>query len=574
MTTSGRLTKAVLAALLATVTCLVYAPLGTHPFLHYDDHIYVSENPTVQAGLTREGVIWAFTTSRAANWHPLTWLSHMLDCQLFGVDPGRHHLVSAAIHAATAAITFLLFVSMTGAFWRSAFVAAVFALHPLHVESVAWISERKDVLSGLFWMLTIAAYLHYARRPSAARYLLVLVAFVAGLLCKPMLVTMPLVLLLLDVWPLRRLRVPWIESGRNDAPAGRRVWLDKIPLLLLSAASSVVTYLVQRSGGAMPTLEKIPIWERVGNAAIAYLVYVKKTVWPSSLAIFYPRQMDPVWGVLLALLALIAATAVVLLLARRKPYLAVGWLWFVGTLVPTMGLVQVGMQSMADRYMYIPMVGLAIMVAWGVPDRIAGRRGSVPVLAVGAAAALIAMTLITRQQIAYWRDERALFQHALDVTRDNFVAHANLGVALHLEGNVDEALTHYRAAERLQPNRDAVLQYNLGLAHAQKGLSDSAEVHLREALRLRPNYLDARTNLGILLAMQGRLPEGEAQFREALRETPADAVATYNLGLALAAQGRRSEAIAKYEEALRLKPDYSEARAALESELQWKGMAK
>jgi tetratricopeptide (TPR) repeat protein len=556
----GRGAAAGLAALLAIATFLVYAPVATHPFLHYDDNLYVTENARVQAGITREGVAWAFTTGHAANWHPLTWLSHMLDCQLFGLDPARHHLENAALHAAAAGLTLLVLVSMTGALWPSAFVAATFALHPLHVESVAWAAERKDVLSGLFWMLTLAAYVSYARRGGKTRYSLALAAFAAGLLCKPMLVTMPFVLLLVDFWPLGRLR---LGGKRGAAPPQSRVWLEKVPFLALSAASSAITVVAQRRGGAMSSLQAVPLADRVGNAALAYVAYIKKTVWPSDLAIFYPKITSPGWEIAVAVLAILAATAATVALARRKPYLPVGWLWFLGTLVPMIGLVQVGMQSMADRYVYVPLIGLTIIVAWGLPDALGRWRGSRAALAVAACAALIAMTLVTARQIAYWGNERALFQHAIDVTRENYVAHTNVGVALHVEGNLGEAMRHYREAERLRPNYE-VVQYNLGLALAQQGRPDSAEIHLREAVRLRPNYPDARNNLGILLAMQNRLPEAETQFREALRGEPFHVSANYNLGLVLAGQGRTDEAIAQYEEALRLKPGYPEAKASLE----------
>jgi tetratricopeptide (TPR) repeat protein len=341
------------------------------------------------------------------------------------------------------------------------------------------------------------------------------------------------------------------------------VWLEKVPFLALSAASSAITVVAQRRGGAMSSLQALPLAERAGNAALAYVAYIKKAVWPSDLAIFYPIIKPPGWEIAAAVLAILATTAATLLLARRKPYLPVGWLWFLGTLVPMIGLVQVGQQSMADRYMYVPLIGLTIVVAWGVPDAIGRWRGSRAALAAAACAALIAMTLVTARQIAYWGDERALFQHAIDVTHENYVAHTNVGVALHVEGKINEAMSHYREAERLRPNYE-VVQYNLGLALAQQGLRDSAEVHLREALRLRPNYPDARNDLGILLAMENRLPEAETQFREALRGEPFHVSATYNLGLVLAGQGRTDEAIAQYEEALRLKPGYADARAALE----------
>jgi Flp pilus assembly protein TadD len=532
---------------LIIATGAVYWQVGGHAFIEFDDDRYVFENHRVQTGLTWEGVRWALTATDVSNWHPLTWVSHMLDGQLYGSSPRGHHLTNLAFHIANAILLFLLLNRMTRALWRSAFVAALFALHPLHVESVAWVSERKDVLSTLFWWLSLWLYVDYAESPRLWRYLLALLAFALGLMAKSMLVTLPFTLLLLDYWPLRRLE---FEPGSLW-----RRFREKIPFFILAAIASVVTVYAQRSGGALIAMDRFSLDVRVANALLAYATYIVKLIWPYPLAAYYPHPVAvPLWPALGAALLLLGLSAGVIRFARRHPYLLVGWCWYLGTLLPVIGLVQVGSQAMADRYTYVPLVGLFIMLAWGTPEFLAGGRRQklvIPALAVGALAAL---TLCTWLQAARWRDTVTLFRHTLEVTDRNSMAHGILGTALGRRGELDEAIVHYRAALRLKPDL-AEAHNNLGIALHRKGQMDEAMTHYREALRLKPDHLAAHTNLGAALYTQGRLEEAIAHYREALRSQPRSAEVHNNLATALDAQGRVSEAIRHYEEALRIKPN-------------------
>ncbi len=536
------------ALVLASATLIVFWPVLGNDFVVYDDRTYVTNNPHVRGGISPDGLLWSLTASRAANWHPLTWISHMLDWQLYGDDPMGHHLTSLLLHLVNALLLFFLLDRLTGEVWRSAFVAALFALHPLHVESVAWIAERKDLLSTCLGLLATLAYVRYARRPGAGRYLPVMLLLALGLAAKPMLVTLPFVLLLLDYWPLRRLT--W-----------KRVW-EKIPLFALAAASSVVTLVVQRAGGATRSVEGFPLPERLFNAVVAYATYLWKTVWPRDLAVFYPHPGATLaaWKIGLSALVLIAITAVAVRARRSRPYLIVGWLWYLGMLVPVIGLVQVGSQSMADRYTYLPLIGLFVIVAWVVGD-VLPRPGAAR-LAVPAAIALVALSWSTRAQLGVWRSSETLFEHALAVTERNYVARNNLGLVLAERGLLDEAVTHYEAALSYEPDH-APLHVNLANARLKQARADEAFRHYRRALELDPDSADANYNLGLALARQGRFEEAVARYEKALRAAPEDPELHNNLGSSLARLGAPDEAVEHFTRAIRLRPDYARAHANL-----------
>jgi tetratricopeptide (TPR) repeat protein len=539
---------------LVAATAVVYAPVRQHEFVNFDDPQYVGENPAVSDGLTGHGVRWAFTTGQAGNWHPLTWLSHMADVERHGLDAGGHHLTSLLLHVASTLLLFGVLHGLTGALWRSAVVAALFAVHPLHVESVAWVAERKDVLSALLFFLTVWAYVRYVRRPRWTSYAVASVLFALGLMAKPMLVTLPFVLLLLDWWPLGRARVP---------SARRRLLLEKLPLLGLALASSIVTLLVQQRAGAVKGFDALPLARRLANAVIAYVAYMAQTLWPTRLAAIYPYPSSIPGGRVAGALAILAAASLLAIrAARRYPYVPVGWFWYLGTLVPVIGLVQVGSQPMADRYTYIPLVGLFMVVAWGVPDLLA--RWAHRDLALGVAAALViaGCTIAAREQVRYWRNSTALWEHAIAVTAENHRAQASLAHALAKQGRLDDAIEHYFEALRIKPGY-AEAHNNLGLALADKGRAGEAIGHYFEALRALPDYGEAHNNLGVALTAEGRRGEAIRHFSEALRIDPAVAESHNNLGVALAREGRLDEAIRQFSEALRLRPAYAEAQKNL-----------
>ena len=528
-----------LALLIATLA--VYSQVRDFDFTNYDDPDYVTENQHVRQGLSAGGLAWAFTSAFAANWFPLTWLSHMLDVQLFGLQSGFHHLTNVVLHAIGAVLLFALFNRMTGDRWRSAFVAFVFALHPLHVESVAWIAERKDVLCALFWFLTLLAYVRYTERPTVGRYALVLAAFCCGLMSKPMIVTLPFVALLLDYWPLGRI-----------PKMAKKAALEKLPLLGLSAIASVVTYLVQQRGGAVLSSDHISLQLRIANVAISYFVYILKFFRPANLAVFYPYPSSfPVWQIVPAAIILVGVTGLVLAAKRRRPYLAVGWLWYLGTLVPVIGLVQVGLQSRADRYTYIPLIGISIMLAWAVPKQSA--------LLVAAASACAAMFVVTWLNVQHWRNSTTLFQHAIDVTNDNYVAHNNLGLALRQQGHPDQAIEHFERALAIRPVFSEA-QNNLGDALLSKGRPDDALPHIHEALRLQPDSAAAHVNLGTALLKRGDAGAAVDQYRIAIKLQPDDAGAHAGLGIALTEIGNYPDALSELTGALRLKPEDANAR--------------
>ncbi len=537
------------AAVLVLLTVAAFQGVRSAGFVGFDDDDYVSANPHVKAGLTSRSIAWAMTTTDAANWHPLTWISHMADVSWFGMDAGRHHGTSVLLHSVNVLLLFFLFRRMTGDLWPSAAVAALFAIHPLHVESVAWLAERKDVLSTLFWLLTTLAWLRFLERRTVARYAGVTILYACGLMSKPMLVTLPFTLLLLDVWPLAR---------------GVR-WKEKMPLFVLAAASCAVTFVAQRHGGAVQSLVSFPLSDRVANAIHAYADYLWKTVRPAGLAAFYPypEQRLPMTLVAPAACALAAITALALRSSKRAPYLLVGWLWYAGTLVPVIGLVQIGSQSMADRYTYVPLIGIFFAAAWGAADLVVRWPRLKPVVAAASVAIGVALLLAARAQVAYWKDAVTLFGHAISVTRDNWLAHGNLGGALLSVGRLDEAIAEERAALAIRPDY-AQAHCNLGLALVHSGRPNEALPEFERAVALNPNFAKAHNNLAGVLAGQGRIDESIGHLEAALRSDPDDADAHENLASLLMSRGRYREAASHLETAVRLRPADAQARAHLE----------
>ena len=527
---SSRRLDLTIAAALALAILAVFLQVRDFGFVNYDDDLFVSANANIRAGWS--AVPWAFTTGYAANWFPLTWISYIVGYQLYGLDPGWTHLTNVILHAIAAIAFYAAFRSLTKAVWPSAFVAFVFALHPLHVEPVAWISERKEVLSGLFWALSLVAYARYAARPGWRAYLLLIAAFTAGLMSKPMIVTLPFVLLLLDYWPLRRVAIR-----------------EKIPLFALSAIASFITWRVQRGGGAVLEIAQLPLTLRIENAVIAYAQYLRQFFLPGGLAAIYPFHPTAM-AAAIATLVLVAITAAAILQRSKRPYLLIGWLWFLGTLVPVIGLVQVGIQGRADRYTYIPILGLAIAIAWLVP------RPAILALAVPVWIA------ISYLQTGYWHDSVTLFRHTVEVTGDNWMALSTLSNALIAENRIAEAEPYLRESLRLQPNL-AMTRVNLATALSKRGDFRAAEEQYRIAVRLAPEDPDAQEGLGVVLIEQNRLDEAKTYLDEAVRLRPDHADSHYNLGRLYGLAGKAGRAIAEFSEALRLNPNDSAYRSNL-----------
>lgn len=556
-----------LSIILATLAA--FWQVRNHEFINFDDKTYITENRYVQSGLTLEGVTWAFTTMYAGNWHSLTWLSHMLDCQLYGLSPSGHHLTNLVFHIASSLLLFFFLERMTGALWKSGFVAALFALHPLHVESVVWVAERKDVLSTFFWMLTMWAYVRYSERLGFSRYLLVLLFFTLGLLSKPMLVTLPFVLLLLDYWPLGRFQFGQLSADRKSCTSksmssgsqktiALHLIREKAPFFVLCAVSSILTIFAQQKGGAVMSLAHFPLESRIANALVSYVSYIEKMIWPWHLAIFYPYQeMLPIWKVVGSGLLLVCVSLLVIHTARKLPYLIVGWFWYIGTLIPVIGLVQVGWQAMADRYTYVPLIGLFIMITWSLKDVLAGWRYRRIILSISAGILLSILMIVTRVQVHHWQNSIKLFQHSLEVTENNYFSHTVLGETLSLQGELDKAIDHYREALRIKPD---FLEAHLSLAAAfeKEGKDQEAMVRYIEVLRIEPNSPVAHHSLGVLLFRQGKIQEAMDHFNEALRIKPDYPDAHNTLGAALRRQGRDQEAIHHFNEALRIEPNYPE----------------
>jgi tetratricopeptide (TPR) repeat protein len=587
----------ILGVLLFLIVAGLFLPAVSHGFITYDDPRYVTENVHVKSGLTWANVRWAFESTEASNWHPLTWLSYLADDQVFGLQPWGFHLTNVLLHALNAALVFVVLRKMTGAPWRSLFVAALFGLHPLHVESVAWISERKDVLSTVFLLLALWAYarraeLIRARAPGARiQYGLALLFFALGLMSKPMLVTLPCILLLLDYWPLNR----WSGISRTS---GWMLLVEKIPFFALSVASSAVTLFAQAQGQAVGSVEDFTWPVRIATALVAYCQYLGKCFWPAKLAIFYPNfaEMPSYREIFIAVTLLGGITVAVAMLIRRQPWLLVGWLWFVGTLVPVIGLVQVGGQSLADRYSYVPLIGVFVMVAWAAGVATVAWTHRHQVLGVAAGAVLFCCVTLTHRQLGYWKDGVTLFRHNLDVTENNWVAHANLygtlartspaearvelqetvrilaafaekydqkGLALaQLPGRSADAIKQFRTAIRIMQDIPGP-HYNLGLMLAQTPDSRTEAVEeLRAAIRLQPNFAEAHFSLGVVLSeMPGRATEAAAEYQTAISLQPDSFQAHYNLGLLLMDMPQRSgEALGHFQAALRAKPDLEQAR--------------
>lgn len=521
-----RQTQLGLAMLLAVAVCAVYAPVLNHTFLLYDDRPIISENENIRQGLSVDSVKWAFTTGEFSNWYPITRLSHMLTFTLFGHDAGLHHAVNVVLHLANTLLLFCLLTRLTGTVGRSLLVAALFALHPLHVESVVWLEERKDVLSTLFWLLTTYAYLGYVETRGSRRYLMVMALFCIGLMAKPMLVTLPCTLLLLDAWPLSRM---------NSWDSAKRLFIEKIPLFIIALASTASALYFQSVGGAVKSLDYFPLHVRVGNAIVSYCAYLGKMIWPSGLAIHYPHYIDvlPVGLVVLQIsaagLSIAALTLYSLYVRKNRPYVLFGWLWYLGTLVPVIGFVQIGVQRMADRYTYIPLIGIFIAIAWFLGDMAAGQPRRARVIGASCAAAVFALAVVTAQQVRYWKDDATLFAHALEVTRPNAIVHTFLARGLMEKGELEASIPHFEAAQRLHPN--------------------SAPEH---------------NDLGAALAGMGRYKEASDQFMAAANIEPENVSYVLNFAKALADMGDLESALTVCQSALMIKPENLEAQSLLE----------
>ena len=530
---------------LAALVWVAFGGAIYHGFVDYDDGSYVYENPKITGGLSLSAVQWAFTHVHANNWHPLTSISHMLDCQLYGVQPSGHHLNNILLHGATAILLFLALHELTNRFWPSAFVAALFAVHPLRVESVVWVSERKDVLSGVFFMLMLWAYARYCRkdRHRSIFYLIVVLAFALGLMCKPTLVTAPFVLLLLDYWPLGRLLGEW--------PAVRHRLREKIPLFILSAASCVATLIAQKH--ALTEVRELPLTDRISNALVSYVSYLGQIVYPARLTVFYPyRQNGPaVSQLFLAFVILLIISALFFLWRRKHPFLLVGWLWFLGMLIPMIGIVQVGQQSRADRYTYLPMIGVCILVTWGLLNLLKKWRHDRGIVFATAVLLIIALVARSNAQTEHWRNTEALWRHAVENMSRNYIAHYTLGNVLAQQQRFDEAIAQYQKSLEIEPNY-AQTHNNLGIAFANEGRFGDAITEYEIALRLRPDFVEVHNNLGTILATIGKPEEAIDQFEEALRLRPNYIEVHKNLARLLEKLGRREEAMPHIAEANRL----------------------
>jgi tetratricopeptide (TPR) repeat protein len=529
--------------LLVVAVCVVYWQVQECEFINLDDPEYVTENPNINKGFSYESIVWAFTTTRAANWHPVTWLSHILDYQFYGLNPLGHHLTNILFHIANVLLLFIVLFQMTGCIGKSCFVALLFAVHPLNVESVAWVAERKNVLSTFFWLLTMWAYVRYAKNKSAAKYLLALVFFSLGLMSKPMLVTLPFVLFMLDYWPLNRLR---IGEEKNSAEKGNnfiQLGIEKFPFLILVVASCVITFVAQKSSGAVQSAEIYPWRVRIVNALVSYFEYLEKMVWPKSLSILYPHQGNllPTWKGVVCVIALFSISTFALKKVREAPYFTLGWYWYLGTLVPVIGIVQVGGQAMADRYTYIPLVGIFISIAWGIPALLKRYKLNIMTLPISAGIIVSILSAITWSQLSHWGNSVSLFKHAVEVSESKSssfsLVHINLGAALEEKNKVQDAIDQYREAVRLDP-RNAKAHYDLGTIIGKQGNYDEAISHLKIAAEIDSNNPLVHNNLGLALSFSGNYELAIDHFKEALRINPNYAGAKKNLSYALMITGR------------------------------------
>jgi tetratricopeptide (TPR) repeat protein len=533
-------------------TLLVFWQVHNFDFIIYDDGSYVYQNPHVLNGLTAGGVDWAFTTCPLGYWQPLTWLSLMVNSQLFGPGPGWFHLVNVFLHLANTLLLFAVLRKMTSAIWPSAFVAALFAIHPMHVESVAWISERKDVLSTLFWFLTMFAYVRYVEKPSIGRYVMAIIFFALGLMSKPMLVTLPFVLLLLDYWPLNKIR--------NPQSAIRNILFEKVPFFILAAVSSVVTFLTQKAGGVIYDTKTVPLADRVGNAFLSYARYICKLFWPRELAIFYPFDAGSIvfWQAAMCLVLLIVISALAIYFGRNRKYLPVGWFWFTGVLVPVIGFVKFTGSSYADRFTYIPYIGLFIMLAWGLPELISGRPYRKIVLGPAMIIVLAALGISAYQQAGYWKDSFTLFSRAIEVTQNNVVAYNELGNAYLSAGRSQEAAEVYKQAIKIKPD-NAKAYNNLGVAYFSVGSFKDAAQAYKQAIKIKPDYAEAYNNLGAAYVNIGSFPDALESCSQAIKIKPDFAQAYYNLGIIYDKLGRWQDSIEAYKKAIKVRPGYTDA---------------
>lgn len=548
----------IICLFLVSATLFIYLQIINYDFVYFDDELYVIDNPNVKAGLTRESIIWAFSADYAGNWHPLTWLSHMLDIELYGLNPMGHHLTNLQIHLVNTVLLFILLNWMTKAVWPSSFVAALFALHPLHVESVAWVAERKDVLCAFFWILSMLAYVRYTINQSKMNYLLIVVLFAFGLMSKPMIVTLPFTLLLLDFWPLSRFEPKAYKTQTSASQIAIALIREKIPLFALSAISSIITFSIQQHGGAVVSLESIPLTMRISNTLVSYVSYIIKMFWPIKLAFFYPYHERPVEQALISGFLLLCISALIILASRRLPYFVTGWLWYLGTLVPVIGLIQTGSQSMADRYTYIPLIGLFIIVAWGMQDIAAKWQSQRILLPIFSGIVLIFFMICTWFQAGHWQNGVTIFKHTLNVTKNNCVANCELGHALMKNGKLNEAVVQFYRALKINPNYEET-HANLGCTLARQGNIRDAIYHYNKALLINPNNAKAHNNLGVLLSDKGKINDAIDHYQEALRINSKYAGASYNLGKIAANQGKIEDAIFHYKKTLQVSPNMAEA---------------
>lgn len=555
--------------LLISVTLGIYYQTSDHEFINYDDPSYIINNPYVNSGLTINNITWAFTSIHASNWHPVTWLSHMLDIELFGLESKGHHIVNLIFHLTNTLLLYFLLFGTTKSHWKSSFVAALFALHPLHVESVAWIAERKDVLSAFFFFITLNLYRLYANRPSNSRYILALIAFSIGLMSKPMLVTLPFILILMDYWPLQRLScsinneyVSPITEIKNRNEHFIKIMVEKIPFFCLSFISCIITYYAQSRGGAIAKIKLVPISFRFLNSLIAYANYIFKMILPLNLSVIYPLPdtITILHGLATGFL-LFAISTISIRMGRRHPYLIVGWLWYIGMLVPVIGLVQVGRQSMADRYTYLPLTGLFIIVAWGVPSIIPKVRYRNMLLFIISVLLLVMYSLFTWFQIGYWKNSFTLFRHATQAIPKNHVAYNLLGSTYTQSGMLDEAIYIYSEALRISPDDEEAIS-GIGVALAKKGDLEGATSYFRKAVYLEPNSAECHSNLGFALSQQGQETDRIRHLLEAIRlqpGNPKNAEIHFHIGTSFAAQGKIDQSIDHFVKAIRIKPNFVEA---------------
>lgn len=552
---------------LVLTTLAVYWQVGLYPFVNYDDTLYVTENYHVINGLTVDGITWAFTDTHTGNWHPVTMISHMLDCQLYGLDSGQHHMTSLLFHILNTLLLFYVFFKMSENLWQSGFVAVMFALHPLHVESVVWIAERKDVLSTFFWMLTMASYVRYIRNPCFSRYCPVLLFFILGLMSKSMLVTLPIVLLLLDFWPLGRLRttpehITTLKSV-HPVPSLYPLIQEKIPLFGIAAVFCFITVFAQKSAGAVGTLELFSLGSRIANALVSYAGYMGKMFRPIHLAVFYPHPAAiPIWKIAGAAVLLTGITIWAIRGRTVYPYFITGWLWYLVTLLPVIGLVQVGLQSMADRYTYIPLIGLFIIIAWGTPDFVAGWRHKKRALGVISTLLLLILMTTSWLQVKYWGNTISLFEHAIEVTEDNYFAHLGLGNELTNQGKLNAAVEQYNKALMIRPEF-ATAHFHLANVRVRQEKFREAIHHYMEAIRIKPDFAEAYNYLGYVLAKQGKINEAINHYQKALYIKPDYAPAHFNLGIIMMYKGNVEAAASCFSEVLRIRPDYHEVRKNL-----------